>query len=418
MYYFPGFVKFDECDGAIYVTSDILENTVRLFEPAIIDEVRQIQHNRGVAELSTPLTKFLHEQELLLNQQEVDAALQSLREYMGCFLPLTIMPTEACNFRCPYCYQGHDAATMSQATLDRILEYIRSQASRFPHIQINWFGGEPTLGKNLILKASDYIHRLQEEIPFHFTATMSSNGYLLDVESFKQYYKCDITRYMITLDGWGHDKTRPHASGAGTLDTILDNLVQISHLDPETYDFSIILRHNVLKGDTDYSWYDHLYQLFGHDPRFSVMIRPVGNWGGDIDPNLPILSLDERNQFLLKHIDYVKKIGMPCENGQSGMFSKICHVSYPHSLVFRPNGKIEKCTVILDHPKNLVGHVDEREGVILDEDAIALWNRSTLKTGCHTCPDVAACLNMQCVKDHILGTSSRYACSREESLIY
>lgn len=36
-------------------------------------------------------------------------------------------------------------------------------------------------------------------------------------------------------------------------------------------------------------------------------------------------------------------------------------------MVFRAAGKIEKCTVALDHPQNLIGYVDSSKGVVLNE---------------------------------------------------
>ena len=68
------------------------------------------------------------------------------------------------------------------------------------------------------------------------------------------------------------------ASGKGTLDVILKNLQDISSLDQAQYSFHITIRHNILKDDTDFTWYDYLYQYFGKDGRFSVLIRPIGDW--------------------------------------------------------------------------------------------------------------------------------------------
>lgn len=77
---------------------------------------------------------------------------------------------------------------------------------------------------------------------------MTTNGYLLDIDSFKRYYNCDLTDYQITPNGWNHDQTRPLASGKDSLQVILDNLKNISAL-PSEYDFSIMIRHNILNGD-------------------------------------------------------------------------------------------------------------------------------------------------------------------------
>ena len=264
MYTLPGYVEYYEEDGAIYITSKLLQNKVKITEKPLQEEFYAIVRCGGCPDISTPLTRFLHEQELLLNSEEITQALKEAVSILNDTLLLTIMPTEGCNFRCPYCYEEHTPISMSRAVLDRIQEYIAEQAPRFGLIQINWFGGEPTLCKDTILETSELIQSLQRENSFLYSSAMTTNGYLLNVENFKEYYAAGIINYQITLDGWNHDQTRPHVSGRGTLQTILDNLTAISAL-PEEYQFQILLRHNILAGDRDFSWYDNLYKLFGAD---------------------------------------------------------------------------------------------------------------------------------------------------------
>ncbi|MFR8333548.1 MAG: hypothetical protein ACLU9S_15275 [Oscillospiraceae bacterium] len=76
------------------------------------------------------------------------------------------------------------------------------------------------------------------------------NEYVLDVDAFRQYYAAGIVSYQVTLDGWKHDETRPHVSGKGTLQTILNNLIALSTLCPKgtisvSYDHSC---HGILAG--------------------------------------------------------------------------------------------------------------------------------------------------------------------------
>lgn len=189
----------------------------------------------------------------------------------------TLIPTEGCNFQCSYCHKNHPAASMTRDTLDQIEEYITAQAPRHKQVVLAWLGGEPILCKDTVLEVSEMIQNLQKQHGFQYTAKMTTNGYLLDEKLFRQFCQAGITSYQITLDGWNHDKTRPHVSGKGTLRTIIDNLVALSKLPPEEYSFHITLRRNLLAGDEDYSWYDYLYRLFGQDKRFDVLVCAVGD---------------------------------------------------------------------------------------------------------------------------------------------
>lgn len=418
MYIIPGYTNYYEKNGAIFVSSSLFQNEVKLTDPIVQTEFRSIVKSRGCKELTTPLSKFLHEQELIANETEIKLALAHVKELLEETLLLTIMPTEGCNFRCPYCYENHNPISMTRQVLDAIQAYISKQASKYKSLQINWFGGEPTLCRDTILETSQLVQSLQTQYHFQYASNMTTNGYLLNTDYFKQFYNSGITTYQITLDGWNHDKTRPLASGKGTLQTILSNLVSLATLPRDEYQFYIIIRHNILPSDEDFSWYDYLYNLFGNDDRFSVLIRPVGDWGGESVHSLNVLTGPDRDYLTLKHIEYLKKIGMQCENGAKGLFSKICCASYPHSMVFRSNGKIEKCTVALDHPLNQLGYIDSNNEIILNDEINKLWSLTQIKAECHTCPDILSCLNMQCQKARIIDNRSDNSCSQVLSTIY
>lgn len=402
MYTVPGYVTYEVKKGAIYITSGLYRNTVRLTDFALQKEFETIVYCGGCTELNTPLTNFLHEQDLLLNEEEIDRELNKVKSVLDDIFMVTLMPTEGCNFRCPYCYEDHNRGGMTRDTLDRIKEYIAAQAPHYKQVVLAWFGGEPTLCKDTVLEVSELVQNLQKQCGFQYAANMTTNGYLLDEKLFRQFYQAGITSYQITLDGWDHDKTRPHVSGKGTLQTIIENLMELSKLSPEEYPFHITLRHNILAGDEDYTWYDHLHRLFGQDKRFDILVRAVGDWGGETVRTLSLLYQDTADTLIAKHVSYLDKIGMPCQNHQTGLFSQVCYASYPHSVVFRADGRIGKCTVALDHPKNQLGWVDPERGVVINTEMKRRWNISDLKPECRSCQNVLSCMNMRCKKSEII----------------
>lgn len=411
MYILPSYVIYQEKGQAIYLKSKLYQNEVKLIDPEIQAEFRQLIRCGYSSHTDTPLTKFLHEQKMLSSEDEIAQSISEIQRLMKKSLLLTIMPTEGCNFRCPYCYEDHIVASMTRKTIDRIKEYITQQAGNFEHINVAWFGGEPTLCRDTVLEISELLQTLKKTNAFQYTASMTTNGYLLGEEFFKQYYDAGITTFQITIDGWNHNKTRPHVSGKETLTQILTNLKAISSLPEEKFQYQMLIRHNVLAGDEDFSWYDYLFNLFGNDKRFSLLIRPVGDWGGNSVKSLHILSPEDADVLVSKHVKYLRQIGFPCNNGAPGILSQVCYASYPYGLVFRPDGKIVKCTVCLNHPKNLVGYVDPEKGVILDEEANLLWSApQPLKSECKKCPDVLSCMNMACRKAQLVDELTAPVC--------
>ncbi len=346
---------------------------------------------------------------MLRTREEIECALEDAKRLLDKGLLITILPTEGCNFRCPYCYETHESKIMSKPIIEQIHTYIKEQAPKFDTVRISWFGGEPTLCEDIVLSTLLLVKSLQKEYGFDYGSDMVTNGYLLDLDTFKEYYRAGITHYQITLDGWNHDETRPHVTGIGTLQTILGNLKAISDLKKE-YEFSIVLRHNILSEDRDFSWYDYLNQVFGDDKRFSVAVALVTDWGGESVKNLNLVQNEKRELLRLDHELYLDKIGMKCEKKKTEPFCNICYASCANGFVFRPNGKIEKCTIALNHPKNQVGYIDPNRGIVLDQCKAYIWCHSELNEKCYTCPEVLSCLNISCRKKVVIDNYEEKAC--------
>lgn len=67
-------------------------------------------------------------------------------------LELIIMPTEACNFRCVYCYQEFKAKSMAPRVVAGVMNLLTRRAPELDYLHLSWFGGEPLLAKHLIEK--------------------------------------------------------------------------------------------------------------------------------------------------------------------------------------------------------------------------------------------------------------------------
>lgn len=58
--------------------------------------------------------------------------------------------TDACNFRCPYCFVKHNPRRMSLKTAEKVCEFLLKTGAEKPVLA--FFGGEPTLEFNTIIK--------------------------------------------------------------------------------------------------------------------------------------------------------------------------------------------------------------------------------------------------------------------------
>lgn len=81
MYTVPSYVTYRTEEDAIYITSELYRNTVRLTDHGLQKEFINLTRCGGCAELNTPLTRYLHEQELLVTEEELDHALHQERQF-------------------------------------------------------------------------------------------------------------------------------------------------------------------------------------------------------------------------------------------------------------------------------------------------------------------------------------------------
>ena len=91
-------------------------------------------------------------------------------------LDLTVMVTDACNFRCPYCYQSHCTHSMGEKQTVSLYKYLSCAIdSGIKTINIHWFGGEPLLNTAPIF----YIEHFLKENHIKGSSNVTTNGYLL-----------------------------------------------------------------------------------------------------------------------------------------------------------------------------------------------------------------------------------------------
>lgn len=111
----------------------------------------------------------------------------------------TMLPTTACNARCFYCFEeGMKFVTMSDETVERTLEFIKSTRNPDLPVKLGWFGGEPLVGERIIDRISDGLR--EADIPF--ASSMVTNGSLITEKTVeKMLGGWNLKSVQITLDG-------------------------------------------------------------------------------------------------------------------------------------------------------------------------------------------------------------------------
>lgn len=141
-------------------------------------------------------------------------------------LAVTIMPTDACNFNCFYCFQDKKSIHMSSDTANALVNFIDSKLYDVKKLKVTWFGGEPLLAINLIHSLSDSLCQLAKRHSCDYEAFIITNGYLLNDSNIQILSRCQIRTVQISLDGdkSTHDSRRFLLRGGHSFNVILRNL--------------------------------------------------------------------------------------------------------------------------------------------------------------------------------------------------
>lgn len=140
---------------------------------------------------------------------------------------LTINPTMACNFRCPYCFVEHaPKTTMDRKTADRLIEFIYKRLGTFRKIFVLWFGGEPTLAVPTISYLSNHLISMCSLHGKKYEARCITNGYKISHDMCKEFKRIGITSIQVTIDGdrEAHNRTRFTKTDHDTYTTIMGGI--------------------------------------------------------------------------------------------------------------------------------------------------------------------------------------------------
>lgn len=317
-------------------------------------------------------------------------------------LELILLTSEECNFRCTYCYEAFPRGTMEPWVQTATIGLIKARAPRLNRLQISYFGGEPLLGIEAIRNIAPIARDVAQSGDIRYSSSITTNGYLLNGNVFEELIGYGINSYQITLDGFRecHDHSRPLKDGGGTYDVIHENLLSMHRSD---HKFTVALRVNFDRVNvskmTDFL--DDINSLKGDD-RFKIRFFPVGKWGGPNDDELAVCGLDSEREKRKLDV-YASELGYRTEGRlpyiipRSG--SNVCYAARPYNLIVGADGKLMKCTVVLDTKDyNIVGKLTRDGRADISVDKLIAWTAPYFEDdeACKQCFFLPVCQGASC----------------------
>lgn len=358
----------------------------------------------GELSLSSPLTReqliekrFLVPEDLDENSlaETVRQIVSTLRARDAHITGYTILTTTDCNARCFYCYEaGVRKLQMSPETAEKTAEHIIASCGN-EKVNINWFGGEPLLGKEVITLIC---YRLSEA-GVRFKSRITSNGFLFDRETaFEAAEKWHLEKAQITLDGTREVYNRAKNYVNGGPDPFGRVMGNIGHLLEAGITVQARLNLNRDNFGDLMSLADLLGGKFGGNANFfayPVPLRTFENDAGEFE--------DWRDEIKAYRAlkDKLSSLGAGRPDVLRPDFSSVrCMADNATCEVIHPDGKVAKCE-----------HFDETLviGDVFspgrDNTLIGKWKERVFFENCGQCPMRPMCINLK------LCPWSRFGCT-------
>jgi len=165
---------------------------------------------------------------------------------------LVLNLTEACNYRCAYCYfsevyqytRNPTSAALTLETgikaLDLFFDMLADIAQQIPgkRAGIASYGGEPLLQFEMMKALIDYA---LDHAPVPISFNLTTNGYLL-TDDIGDYLVDRQVNIAVSLDGSkeNHDRNRLLPTGKGTHDVVMRNIKRFQERHPDYWRIGIV----------------------------------------------------------------------------------------------------------------------------------------------------------------------------------
>ena len=219
--------------GAVHIVDELVydlvdDNKLRSKEELVADFGAKYGAD-VVEEAYEELQELVAEGILYTEDQYEDIAHSSMddRDYIKAVC-LNII--HACNLRCKYCfadegeYNGHKGK-MSLETAKKAIDYVVKRSGPRKNIEIDLFGGEPTMMMDTIKEIIAYARENEAKWNKRIRFTMTTNATLL-TDEMMDYMDKELENIILSIDGRkeGNDKVRIRFDGKGSYDQILPNI--------------------------------------------------------------------------------------------------------------------------------------------------------------------------------------------------
>lgn len=340
-------------------------NSFLKLSESLFDFLKQCKENASlISQLDENLLSLLKKHKIVVGvNEDCDFLLEhefadNQSAYRYSSLGLVLVPTMACNFDCPYCFEkGKKASKMTDEVIENLLCFIKKHEEA-KKLYVTWYGGEPLLAVDVIEKILKKIHS-EISLPL-IGQSIVTNGYYFDSKVIDLFRKYPLQWIQITLDGnkERHDNIRKQKiTGEGSFDRLIKNMDKIVKELPET---KLSIRINVEKENLQ-DYFDLQKELSERWQEHKVVIYPgLLRIHNDTNTAFTCECIDnvEANElfFNLRKAKILKEPLYPLLQND-----RDCCASVVNAYIIGTKGEIYKCWDDVTDDSKIIGYINKEE---------------------------------------------------------
>ena len=304
-------------------------------------------------------------------------------------LTFVIAPTLQCNLNCEYCFEEDIRCnkTMSEITWEETISFLNKYIKpETQNVHITWFGGEPLLEVDKILKFSESFIPNMENRNIKFTSSITTNGTLLTKEKLHILIeKCNLRRVQITMDGTEENYRRKKGATKSQYLSVLDNIKYVAQYIP------ISIRLNCDKGNFEdiKILTKEILNLCSFNKNINFYLAKLVNYN-------PLESNDvfyTQEAFDIKNIEFQKYVltleGRDFKPKLPKYRRNFCGLFKLKNLAVGPDGELYKCEHWIGRKEKIIGTVND--GIYYTDEMIDSLD-SPMNEKCKKCKTFPLCI--------------------------
>ena len=245
--------------GAVHVVDelvyDILGEDKLKNKKEVLEELKEKYDAEELSEAYDEIQE-LAEEGILYSQDQYEEIAHSSMDDRDYIKAICLNVIHGCNLRCKYCfadegeYHGH-GGVMSLETAQKAIDYVIKRSGPRKNIEIDLFGGEPTLIMDTIKEIVQYARDNEEKWKKNIRFTMTTNATLLTPDMM-DYMDTEMGNIILSLDGRKevNDSVRIKIDKSGSYDDIVPNIKEM--IKRRTKGKTYYVRGTFTRGNTDF----------------------------------------------------------------------------------------------------------------------------------------------------------------------